>query len=138
MTSTRGLRLWLGAGVRLPKTDGTQYQTADGATGELRGYQGGRRIRLTHRPPGARHETIVQTTIAPKTAGTTLQFHQERMRSAKERERQRAHWQSVMDDVEDALARSTPAKKSGTPRVARPARSAGSTRAGGRRPSRRA
>ena len=110
MTSGRGLRLWLGTGVRLPKSVGTQYETADGTVGELRGYQDGRRIRLTHRPRGARHETIVQATVQPKGSGATLGFHQERMGSAAERERQRAHWQSVMDDVEDALTRSTSAK----------------------------
>jgi hypothetical protein len=36
---------------------------------------------------------------------TLLRFHQERLRDADERERQRAHWQGgVLDAVEKALA----------------------------------
>src|SRR5262245_42096444 len=103
MTSSAGLRLWLGDGVRLPKNVGAEDATADGTTGELRGREERHRLRLTHRAPGARHETTIQTTVEAKPTGTRLGFHQERMGSARERERQRAHWKSVMDDIENAL-----------------------------------
>jgi uncharacterized protein YndB with AHSA1/START domain len=37
------------------------------------------------------------------TLDTLPGFHQERMRDAEERERQRAHWQGVMDAVQRAI-----------------------------------
>ncbi|MGH9026498.1 MAG: SRPBCC family protein [Acidimicrobiia bacterium] len=104
LTSADGVQLWLGDAMTLPTTVGAPYEAADGATGELRGYESRRRIRLTHRPRESRNETTIQATLEPKAAGTTLRFHQERMRSPKERERQRAHWKRVVDELDDALS----------------------------------
>lgn len=43
------------------------------------------------------HGTIVQVRVATAKTGTTVKFHQERLADAEERERQRAHWNAVLD-----------------------------------------
>ncbi|MDX3131657.1 SRPBCC domain-containing protein [Streptomyces europaeiscabiei] len=98
ISGPRGLELWLGAGARLTPERGTAYETDAGAVGEVRGYRPGDRIRVTY------GETTVQVAVSAAGGGrTVLVFHQERMASTEERERQRAHWRRVMDQVAEAL-----------------------------------
>ncbi|MFP3988588.1 SRPBCC domain-containing protein [Streptomyces sp. E11-3] len=104
IASPEGIALWLGEGAVLPSSPppakGTRYETADGVTGEVRGYRPGDRIRATH---GA---TTVQVAVSASGSDrTVLRFHQEHLASADERERQRAHWQAVMARVAAALGR---------------------------------
>jgi hypothetical protein len=48
----------------------------------------------------------VQVTVSDAATGkTVLRFHQERMASREERERQRGHWEGVMQRVVAALER---------------------------------
>jgi uncharacterized protein YndB with AHSA1/START domain len=96
-----GLALWLGPGAVLSPQRGAAYRTAAGVTGEVRGYRPAQRIRVTH---GA---STVQVALASAGDGarTMLRFHQEHLASADERERQRVHWQGVLDQVAAALDR---------------------------------
>lgn len=99
VVSPEGVALWLGPGVLLPTEKGQTYETADGVTGELRGYRPGDRVRLTYGP------TTLQVAVSASGEGrTVLRFHQERMADAAERERRRAHWRAVMDEVQRSLA----------------------------------
>jgi uncharacterized protein YndB with AHSA1/START domain len=97
-----GARTWLGGRVRLPTQVGEEVATAAGV-GELRGFRPLDRVRLTWRPTGWDHETTVQVAVTGRSGKTTVRFHQERLADAEERERQRAHWRAVMDQVEAAL-----------------------------------
>ncbi|SMF39973.1 SRPBCC domain-containing protein [Streptomyces sp. Amel2xC10] len=99
VSGPEGLALWLGPGAALTPERGTPYRTAEGVTGEVRGYRPGDRIRVTH------GTTTVQVALAPAADGarTMLRFHQEHLTSAEERERRRTHWQHVMDRVATAL-----------------------------------
>lgn len=98
ISGPRGLELWLGAGARLTPESGAPYETDVGVTGEVRGYRPGDRIRVTY------GDTTVQVAVSAAGGGrAVLVFHQERMASAEERERQRAHWRQVMDQVTEAL-----------------------------------
>ncbi len=101
ISGPEGIALWLGPGAVLIPERGAPYRTAQGVTGEVRGHRPAERIRVTH------GTTTVQIALAPAAAGarTTLRFHQEHLASAQERERQRAHWQQVMDQVAIALDR---------------------------------
>ena len=102
LTGREGLTMWLGEDARIEPRRGAAYALADGTTGEVRGYQKGARIRLTHRCAGQR-ETTVQFTVTPRGSRTLLQFHQERLADSAERERRRRHWKAVMDEVAGAL-----------------------------------
>jgi uncharacterized protein YndB with AHSA1/START domain len=63
-------------------------------------------VRVTHRLTGTDEETTVQVTVSDAATGkTVLRFHQERMASREERERQRGHWEGVMQRVVAALER---------------------------------
>ncbi|MFD2683866.1 SRPBCC domain-containing protein [Streptomyces phyllanthi] len=98
ISGPEGLALWLGPGARLTPERGAPYETAAGVGGEVRGYRPGDRIRVTY------GTTTVQVTLTAAAEGrTVLGLHQERMASAEERERQRAHWRRVMDRVAAAL-----------------------------------
>jgi uncharacterized protein YndB with AHSA1/START domain len=101
VSGPEGLALWLGAGAVLTPGRGASYRTDDGVTGEVRGWQHGRKIRVTH------GTTTVQVALTGTAGGTRtlLRFHQERLAGAGERERQRAHWRRVLDRVAAALDR---------------------------------
>ena len=101
VSSPEGLALWLGPGAALTPERGTSYRTTEGVAGEVRGYHSGKKIRVTH------GTTTVQVALTPAADGarTMLRFHQEHLAGAEERERQRAHWQRVMDQVATALGR---------------------------------
>ncbi|MFF7247402.1 SRPBCC domain-containing protein [Embleya sp. NPDC008237] len=105
ITSAAGLALWLGEDVDLTPTRGAPYTTADGGTGEVRGWRELDRVRVTSRLPGWDHDTTVQVTTGASGPGrTVLRFHQEWLADPGERARQRTHWQGVMAAVERALA----------------------------------
>lgn len=101
ISGPEGLALWLGPGAVLTPERGAPYRTAAGAAGEVRGYRPADRIRVTH------GTTTVQVALTPAADGarTLLRFHQEHLASAEERERQRTHWQLIMDQVAAALDR---------------------------------
>ncbi|PRH81026.1 activator of HSP90 ATPase 1 family protein [Streptomyces solincola] len=94
LAGERGAALWLGTADPLPTERGAPYRTADGIAGEVRGYRVGDRIRVTH------GDTTIQVALAPAGADrTAVTFHEERLPDAAARERRRAHWQRVMDEV---------------------------------------
>jgi uncharacterized protein YndB with AHSA1/START domain len=99
LTSARGLGVWLGPGARLPKTKGSHYETSDGISGEVRSFRPLDRVRITWRPTGWQHDSTVQVAISKSRHGakTTVRFHQERLRSAAEREQQRAYWRQALE-----------------------------------------
>ncbi|WP_274561349.1 SRPBCC family protein [Streptomyces spiramyceticus] len=105
IASPEGVALWLGPGAELTAEKGAAYRTADGITGEVRGYRPGDRIRVTY------GSTTVQVAVSVPTSGSSsgagekavLRFHQERLANAEERETQREHWRAVMDAVAAAL-----------------------------------
>ena len=47
--------------------------------------------------------TVVQVVIRPAKTGTSIRLHQEHLRSADEREAQRAHWKGVLDRIAGRL-----------------------------------
>lgn len=104
LTSPSGTRLWLGDDVQLDAPPGTAYQTNDGTRGETRSFRPHEKVRLTWQPPGSNHETTVQIAVSAQgTNRARITIHQERMTSAAERERQRAHWRLTMDRIVAAL-----------------------------------
>ena len=95
--------VWLGAGAHLSRDAGSPYETADGTVGDVRSFRPLDRIRVTWQPPGWDHDSTVQVTVTGDRAKTTIHFHQERLASAQERERQRDHWRQVLDALAELL-----------------------------------
>ncbi|MFF3452845.1 SRPBCC domain-containing protein [Streptomyces sp. NPDC002730] len=99
IVSPEGVARRLGKGAQLPTGKGESYETGDGIAGEVRSYRPGDRIRLTY------GTTTLQVAVSASGEGKTLlRFHQEHLADAEERERQRAHWKAVMDEITGALA----------------------------------
>jgi uncharacterized protein YndB with AHSA1/START domain len=109
LTERDGIRRWLGAGVDLSGDTGQPYRTGAGITGEVRSYRPLDRVRLTWKPADWDHDTTVQIAVQGKGDKTIIRFHQERLASAAERQRQRAHWQAVARDVSELLDHEFPA-----------------------------
>lgn len=104
LVSPAGTAIWLGEGVTVRSEPGAGYETAGGIRGETRSFHPVDRIRLTWWPPGWSHDTTLQ--IAVRAAGpgrAMLRVHQERLADAAERERQRRHWQGVINALVAAL-----------------------------------
>ncbi len=105
LTSPTGVGIWLGEGLSFPAEPGAAYKTADGTVGEVRSFRPGDRLRLTWQPPDWSHDSTVQVAISPAKAGTTINFHQERLADSDEREAQRAHWSPVIERLRAELDR---------------------------------
>lgn len=103
VVSDEGVRIWLGHGVHFPPGrppgKGTGYLTADGTRGEIRSFHPDGRLRLTWQPRDGDHESTVQVTVSERKGKAVLRFHQERLADPDERERQRAHWRAVLDQL---------------------------------------
>jgi uncharacterized protein YndB with AHSA1/START domain len=98
LTSAVGSAVWLGAGVQRLDEPGTAYETEDGTVGEIRSFRPRDRVRLTWQPVDWDHASTVQVTVSGGAGDRTrITLHQERLADAAERERQRTHWQGVMD-----------------------------------------
>jgi len=106
LASPAGSAVWLGSGVRRLDEPGAAYETETGTVGQVRGFRPQDRVRLTWQPVDWDHDSTVQVTVTPVGGDRTrIVFHQERLVDAAERERQRGHWQAVMDAVVAALER---------------------------------
>ena len=104
ITSPAGIAIWLGGGVTVPPERGAGYETTAGVQGETRGFRERDRIRLTWQPPDWTHDTTLQLAVRSAGAGRAmLVIHQERLADAAERERQRRHWQGVINALVEAL-----------------------------------
>ena len=103
LLSPGGLALWLGEVVTGPLTRGAEYATADGTRGEVRSLRDHDRVRLTWQPPGREAPATLQVALTEAPRGCTVRFHTERLTSADERARLRAHWSAVLDRLEHEL-----------------------------------
>jgi uncharacterized protein YndB with AHSA1/START domain len=104
ITSPAGIAIWLGEGVTALPERGEEYETTDGVRGETRSFHELDRVRLTWRPADWTHDTTLQLAVTSAGAGRAmLRVHQERLADATERERQRKHWQEVVNALVAAL-----------------------------------
>ncbi len=97
------LPLWLGTvDGSLELLRRSAYRTLEGAVGEVRGAEPGRRIRLTRSVDGA-DSTTIQLTVIPAATGTTVAFHEERLAGPEERAESIRAWKFALDRIEAAF-----------------------------------
>ncbi len=97
LVSPEGLSIWLGEVEGVLQSNGEQYTTRSGVTGEITIYKPLSHIRLSWQPAGWKKKSILQLRVIPNGRKTTLSFHQEALRSAAAREKMKIHWQEVLD-----------------------------------------
>lgn len=95
-----GMGYWLGHGVKLDYKKGETYQTDEETTGEIRSYNQGSLIRMLWQPKDWNEPSTLQIRVLPAKTGATISIHHEKLESGEQREKMRAHWMSVMDQLE--------------------------------------
>ncbi len=104
LTSQAGIAIWLGEDCTLDQRPGGGYETAAGVRGETRSFHELDRVRLTWQPADWTHDTTLQLVVRSAGDGRArLTVHQERLANTEERERQRRHWQGVVNAIVEAL-----------------------------------
>ncbi len=93
----QGLAAWLGKVDNLELERGAQYQTGEGAWGEVRSVLAGQRVRLTWHSPELAGPSTLQVTITPAGDKASVRFHQERLFSLEERELMRQRWREALE-----------------------------------------
>ncbi len=92
-----GLAAWLGKVDNLELERGAQYQTGEGAWGEVRSVLAGQRVRLTWHSLELSGPSTLQVTIMPAGDKASVRFHQERLSSLEERELMRQRWREALE-----------------------------------------
>jgi uncharacterized protein YndB with AHSA1/START domain len=107
ITSKKGAKLWLGnLKEELELQKGATYTTASGATGEIRSVYPQQKLRLTWTPKGRDSATTVQIyMLCPRNQAnkTNLQFHQEKLADANERQAMKEHWRGALSAIEKSI-----------------------------------
>jgi len=104
LTSSAGLRIWLGPGEPFPLQEGAVYQLKDGTTGEVRKVKPGSHWRITRQPldPAYDRPTTIQVRVIPQGKKTTLAFHEEHLPSERQRQVRKTHYLQVMEAIKQA------------------------------------
>ncbi len=102
--SEEGLALWLGrlsSGAIEPES---AYRTEGGISGLVRVHKPLSHVRLGWKPDAWDKDTILQLRLIPSKGGTTVSFHQERLKDSVQRELMRARWTSALDALGPLLS----------------------------------
>ncbi len=106
LTSEKGLPLWLGGvSSNFSLEKGSAYETANGTRGEIRSVEPAQRLRLTWQPPDWQQKSTLQLYLLQKGENTSLRFHHEGLKDSAQREKMKAHWQAVLNDLGEAFER---------------------------------
>jgi len=103
LTSPHGLSLWLGEVESLELVRGTAFATREGNHGELRVVKPLHQLRMSWQRAGWIASSTLQIRLLPtKQGGTTISFHQEKLKDLYAREQMKAHWEQVLHRLMEA------------------------------------
>jgi len=103
LTSPHGLSLWLGEVESLELVRGTAFATREGNHGELRVVKPLHQLRMSWQRAGWIAPSTLQIRLLPtKQGGTTISFHQEKLKDLYAREQMKAHWEQVLHRLMEA------------------------------------
>lgn len=101
ITTTEGVRTWLGEGTSVIFEPGHKYHSKTG-TGEIRIVKPLEQLRLTWQKEEWSKPSTVQIRILPKERNkTTISFHQEQLSDQTVREEMKGHWERVLDAIKE-------------------------------------
>lgn len=103
LADPEGIECWVGGPAPdLELTPGSTVETANGYRLEVRTVDPGSRLRVRWTPPERDDPTTLQIYLQDKGEKTAVRFHHEHLADADERERMRARWKGVLEQL-DAL-----------------------------------
>ncbi|MBW8012637.1 MAG: SRPBCC domain-containing protein [Chloroflexi bacterium] len=105
ITSSTGLKIWLGDGADVSLAFGSEYELADGSSGEIRVFIPDSHLRVTWQPIDWPRSSTIQVRVIPKGDKSVISFHQERLPGAAEREERQDFFRSVLDELEKVMIR---------------------------------
>jgi uncharacterized protein YndB with AHSA1/START domain len=105
ITSTQGVKLWLGDVPELRFKKGERYQTKEGVQGEIRVVNPGGHLRLTWKPADWQKASTLQVRVIPRGDKTTISFHQEHLQGPQERQQMKQRWQGALEALQATLER---------------------------------
>ncbi|ANY73276.1 SRPBCC family protein [Paenibacillus ihbetae] len=103
LTSPHGLSQWLGEVESLELVRGTAFATREGNHGELRVVKPLHQLRMSWQRAGWSAPSTLQIRLLPtRQGGTTISFHQEKLKDLYAREQMKAHWEQVLHRLMEA------------------------------------
>ncbi len=103
LTSTQGVKIWLGETSAFDFSKGAEYLLVDGSSGEVRVFSPNSHLRITWQPGGWPRASTIQLRVIPKGDRTVIAFHQEHLPGPEEREARRSHFASALDKIEHII-----------------------------------
>lgn len=98
-----GMGYWLGNDAELCFEKGSAFHTEEGNVGKIKSYAEGKLIRLSWQPRDWTFPSTLQVRVIPSKTKATISFHQERLTDGEQRERMRAHWTEVLDQLSNLV-----------------------------------
>lgn len=107
LLSEVGVQLWLGEmkGEHFDFAQGAAYELKDGTTGEVRVFKPESHLRIAYHPAGWERPSTIQVRVldAKGEARATIAFHEENLPDEEAREIRKAHFNRVLDKLDDAI-----------------------------------
>lgn len=100
LTSTEGVRAWLGDARGFAAEKGATYTLPDGTGGEVRVAKAGSHLRVTRHPKGWARPSTLQVRVMLAGEKTVISFHEEHLPGADEREARRRYFDGVLDALQ--------------------------------------
>jgi len=102
LTSSEGLKLWLGSVTTLALKEGETFISDEGITGQFRVVKPLKQIRLKWGKKGWEKLSTLQIRfLSEKPDRTTISFHQENLDHPNTREQMKLYWEEVLTVIKE-------------------------------------
>lgn len=100
LTSSEGVKLWLGHVSDLTFSEGESFTSSDGISGQFRVVKPLRQFRLKwSTKEWEKPSTLQIRLLSDKPDRTTISFHQENLDNMNTREQMKLHWEEVLNEI---------------------------------------
>ncbi|WP_409177747.1 SRPBCC family protein [Brevibacillus fortis] len=107
LTSSEGVKLWLGHVSNLTFSEGETFTSSDGISGQFRVVKPFRQFRLKwSMKDWEKPSTLQIRLLSDKPDRTTISFHQENLDHMNTREQMKLHWEEVLNEIRQNVSTS--------------------------------
>ncbi|MFF2529803.1 SRPBCC domain-containing protein [Brevibacillus sp. NPDC058079] len=105
LTSSEGVKLWLGHVSRLTFSEGEAFTSSEGISGQFRVVKPFQQFRLKwSMKEWEKPSTLQIRLISDKPDRTTISFHQENLDNSSTREQMKLHWKEVLNEIRQKVS----------------------------------